>query len=55
MFILKDNEKETPKSVNGFYGDWGCPTCDRTIEKEKEKCPYCGQKLKDFFDDKEIR
>jgi rubrerythrin len=55
LLRLKNKENEMDillnskaKNVNGCKGDWGCPTCDRTINYEYPYCPYCGTKLKGY-------
>ena len=38
--------KSMPRIPNGCKNDWGCPTCDSTIEYDDfEYYPHCGQKL----------
>ena len=38
--------KSMPRIPNGCKNDWGCPTCDSTIEYDDfDYCPRCGQKL----------
>ena len=38
------SEINTILSLKG--GEWPCPYCEKTIDKNLEKCPHCGVGLK---------